>query len=272
MKILYRQPEESHGSLSALGIHDCYYKQLLVDKDRNNVTKFHHHAGFELHMVTKGAQEYEAAGSRYSIHAGQLLMLPPKISHRVIDAEAHTEKTAITFTISPIPTTSILFLPMPSQISDSLRYIAAETASGRFYSPLLVENRILEIILFALRQAGMEEAKSETDTGDDPIVTLSRQYIADNIARNPTVAEVAQYCYLSTKQLTRIFNTHEGITPGEYIIRQRVRHIAHMLTQKELTLKQISDRMHFSSEYYFNVFFKQHMGMPPGAYRKMHGK
>ena len=58
MKILYRQTPHSTGSLKALGISDCYYKQLLVDADRNSITKTHHHTGLELHMITCGSQEY----------------------------------------------------------------------------------------------------------------------------------------------------------------------------------------------------------------------
>ena len=272
MKILYRQPSQNSGSLSAVGIKDCYYKQLLVEKDRNSITKTHHHTGFELHMVTRGFQEYEAAGCSYNLSQGHFLLIPPKIPHRVIRSDTHTEKTAITFTFSPDPEVSCISLPIPPQISDSLEYIAAEAASCRVYSPLLVENRILEIILFVLRQAGMTEAAAADNIGENTILTLARQYIADNIERNPTVTEVAQYCYLSAKQLTRIFNALEAMSPGEYIIRQRARYIERLLTQNTLTLKQISERMHFSSEYYFNVFFKKYIGMPPGEYRRMHGK
>lgn len=272
MKILYKQASQNTGSLNSVGISDCYYKQLLVERDRNSITKIHHHTGFELHMVTKGAQEYEAAGCSYRLTSGHLLLIPPKMPHRVIRSEANTEKSAITFTISPDPGAAVLFLPIPQQISDSLGYIAAEAASNLAYSPVLVENRILEIILFVLRQAGMKEEEFSGSAGEDPVLTLSRQYIADNIERNPTVSEVAQYCYLSTKQLTRIFTACEAMSPGEYIIRQRARYIERLLTQNDLTLKQISERMHFSSEYYFNVFFKKYIGMPPGEYRKMHGK
>jgi AraC-like DNA-binding protein len=86
------------------------------------------------------------------------------------------------------------------------------------------------------------------------------------------VGEVAKYCYLSTKQLTRIFNVYEGVSPGEYIIKARVAKIKKLISDKSFSLKQISDIMHFNNEYYFNAFFKKHSGLPPGEYRKMLGQ
>ena len=272
MKILYRQTPHSTGSLKALGISDCYYKQLLVDADRNSITKTHHHTGFELHIITCGSQEYQAEDNHYTLHEGQFLLIPPKIPHRVVQSEKDTRKTAITFNISPTPYTSVLHMEIPENIMNGLSYITAEAATNRLHSSLLVENRILEMILTVLRNAGMEEGSTDIVAGDNDIITLSQQYITDNIENNPTVSEVAKYCHLSPKQLTRIFNTHSNLSPGEYIIHQRAKYIENLLIQNSLTLKQISETMHFSNEYYFNVFFKKYIGMPPGEYRKMHGK
>ena len=42
-----------------------------------------------------------------------------------------------------------------------------------------------------------------------------------------------------------------------------------LISDMTLTLKEISDRMNFNNEYYFNAFFKKHIGMPPGTYKKM---
>ena len=42
-----------------------------------------------------------------------------------------------------------------------------------------------------------------------------------------------------------------------------------MVAKSELTFKQISEAMGFASESYFNAFFKKHVGITPGAYKKM---
>ena len=88
----------------------------------------------------------------------------------------------------------------------------------------------------------------------------------------PNVTDVSKYCYLSAKQLTRIFQRFEGISPGEYVINKRIKRIEKLLADQNLTLKQIGSMMNFANEYYFNTFFKKYSGMPPGEYRKMLGK
>ncbi|MBO5836623.1 MAG: helix-turn-helix domain-containing protein, partial [Oscillospiraceae bacterium] len=45
-----------------------------------------------------------------------------------------------------------------------------------------------------------------------------------------------------------------------------------LLLESNLSLKEISQQLHFGSEHYLNAFFKKYAGMPPGAYRKMQGK
>ena len=64
----------------------------------------------------------------------------------------------------------------------------------------------------------------------------------------------------------------EGIAPGEFIKNQRIRLMEKMLSDETLSLSEISEKMHFSSEYYFNTFFKKYAGMPPGEYRKRAAK
>ena len=42
-----------------------------------------------------------------------------------------------------------------------------------------------------------------------------------------------------------------------------------VMNESELSLKEISERLNFANEYYFNTFFKKYSGMTPGEYRKM---
>ena len=46
-------------------------------------------------------------------------------------------------------------------------------------------------------------------------------------------------------------------------------HIENLILDNTLTLRQISDRMNFRSEYYFCAFFKKNAGTSPGKYRQL---
>ena len=103
---------------------------------------------------------------------------------------------------------------------------------------------------------------------DDPRIQLVKQYVKDNIAENINTEELASYCRISEKHLERIFLQSEGKTLMTFVREQKCREIEKLLADSSLSIKQISEMMNFSNEYYFNAFFKKHSGMPPGAYRK----
>lgn len=276
MKILYKQPvAENGGSLCRFGIQNGYFKQLLLNgdvNDRSVTKKTHHHTGYELHLIVSGRQEYRVGERIYTVNGGEWLLLCPNTPHTVVAMAPYTQKYSFTFTWQGELKVPCFFHAASARLLDTVALVAEEAARRREISPVLVENGMLEVLVTVLRLAGAEENAQSILPQENAVVALAKQYIDDNVERAPTVSEVSAYCQLSTKQLTRLFGTFAGISPGEYILRKRVTRIEQLLTEGALPLKTISERMGFSSEYYFNVFFKTHAGMPPGEYRKMQGK
>lgn len=274
MKILYKQPKDAKdGSLNRFCVHNCYLKKISIERDFNRITKKpHHHTDFEMHIIVNGFEEYEVDGKVYKLHSGDFLLIYPNVSHTVISHEPRTQKYSITFNKPTNANQNCILGKYDERIFDNLTFISNEALQNKEISSLLIENSILETLVWVFRLAGIKENKSVQINEENAIVTLAKQYIEANIELNPSVSDVAKYSYLSTKQLTRIFNAFEGISPGEYIIKTRIARIEKLVLDRSFSLKRISDIMHFNNEYYFNAFFKKHFGMPPGEYRKMLGQ
>ena len=274
MKILYRQPEQDENtSLSHFGIQNCYFKKLSIERDQNSITKkAHHHSGFEVHIITSGYQEYEVSGTVYMLERGSFLMIYPNVPHTVIRSAPHMQKYSITFTRQTDAHLNCFFGKLSERMSANLSFIHNEGLLRKEISSTLIENNILETLVSFFRLSGVKESNEISKQDENVMVSLAKQYIDDNIEMAPSVTDVSEYCYLSAKQLTRIFYKFEGLSPGEYIINSRIARIEQLLASHSFSLKQISEIMNFNNEYYFNAFFKKHSGMPPGAYRKMLGK
>ena len=285
MKIIYKQPESGayaiseHASavMNEFGIKNCFLKFLSVKYDaRNIVKKAHHHTGFEIHMLAEGCQYYDVEGKIYKVPEGSYLLIPPEIKHRIAESTPHALKYSLTFSLdntSPLANFSPVSFSsdIPSVITESLNSCVKESAMQKNISPILIGNRVFEIIIILLRAQGLNEADAaKFFTEEDIRITLAKQYINDNIEHLFNCDEIAKYCYLSKKQMTRLFRQCDGISPLEYINNQKVSYIEKLLIDTPLSLKEISEKMNFSSEYYFSAFFKKHSGMPPGAYRKMY--
>ena len=274
MKILYKQSEyDENSSLNRFGVQNCYFKQLYMDRDSNTTIKSaHHHTGFELHIVTEGYQEYEVEGKRYKLECGSFLLIYPNVKHTVISCAPFTQKFSITFNKQTDTNRNCFFASLTERMSDNLLHILSEASIRKEISLILIENNILDILVFVFRLSGIRENNQVIKQDENVTISLAKQYIDDNIEMAPNVTDVSKYCYLSAKQLTRIFQRFEGISPGEYVINKRIKKIEKLLADQNLSLKQISSMMNFANEYYFNTFFKKYSGMPPGEYRKMLGK
>lgn len=272
MKIIYKQQTDS--LFESFGIKNCCLKQLFGENDIKNTTKkMHHHTGYEIHIIEKGTQIYDIEGESYEVKAGQFLFIPPKIKHCAIMSD-YVSKISVTFDMedkSWFGDKKIISEKKDKRICENIKYILTENKNHRFFSRQLIENAVFEIIVIMLRLSGIKEnAVVETNEFEDARLIMAKQYIKDNVEFNLNVYDVAAYCYISTKQLTRLFNSYENITPAAFIREQKITYIKKLLEKSELSLGEISRKMNFANEYHFNSFFKKNSGMPPGEYRKMY--
>ncbi len=277
MQILYRQ-SDTPSILSKHEIVDCCLKRLTFNTDAQKCTKKrHHHNEFEIHIMISGHQNYEINETYVCVNARNLLIIPPGTYHRAVEFDKNTEKYAITFKLSPqahifdLPKEQSFYTAAVSpSILDGLSFIANEAKIHKTFSPILIENRLFEIIISFFREMGMRENQADiSETLTSPIISMAKQFIADNIEVSPSVYDVALYCHISYKQLSRIFMRYENISAFDYIREQRITYAQKLLRETQLSIKEISETMNFSSEYYFNSFFKANCGVPPGVYRKM---
>ncbi len=283
MDILYKQRYENQyqkadDSISVPGITNCYFKRVLFSKDRSAVNrKMHFHTGFEIHIVESGYQIYDIEDSKVAVKEGEYLIIPPLVGHMATEEAANTKKYAISFFSSDDgggllnpehPMKSYYVNDISDAISDCLTNINSEYEQKKPFSDKILSLKVAECILLMLRAVGIAEAVGDEVSEEDRRLSMAKQYIKDNLKRNILLSELADYCYMSEKQLTRIFKSYEGISATEYIRKKRCLLIEKLLADPDLTLQTISDIMGFNNEYYFNAFFKKNTGMTPGAYRK----
>ena len=277
MKIHYKQQKNgSYNVASPAGgiLRDCYFKELAGDCDRSIISaRSHHHSEFEIHIVIKGHQIYETEYENICLSEGEFVIFPPKFKHRSTESDDRMKKYSITFKSDIFETNKAFCGKINSDIINNIAFITSESENDGCFSPMLVHNRIFETVLLLFRIGGFKELKlPKPDMESDERMALAEKYISDNIEHSVTVNDIASYCYLSTKQLTRIFLKYKNTTPAAYINAERMTRIRTLVTESNLTFKEISRNFGFSDECYFNAAFKKHNGMSPGQYRKMHGK
>lgn len=290
MKILYRQLSRKNEDmprnrlLEESGIGNCYFKHIVQPfSDNSNTKKRHSHTVIEIHMMVTGSQTYESDGASYRVNAGEFLMIPKNKPHKMIDAEYPVEKYAVIFSCDNRfledygleKKNECVHGQLSRRVRELFASIEEEYASPCQGSEILIENMVFELIVCLMRDCcgiGSTVKRKRGEDAQPPTderVELAKQFIIDNIEEPLQIGEVASYCYLSKKQLTRLFEVNVGMTIATYIRNEKIRHIEMMLADPSFSLTAISEVMGFPSESGFNAFFKKYNGMPPGEYRKM---
>lgn len=287
MQIFYQQPDAATYpttpplpvALCSFQIQRCYFKQLSGTQDAGSVVRaLHHHTGFEIHIIETGSETYRAQREEFTVSAGQYLVIPPRVQHQCLCESPDMRKCSFSFSVAP-GSVAPLLLPLfetcrlesvSQEMREGMRFIKQEAARAQALSPYLIGARVLEIIIAIARDAGYrDQPDGSAPAADDPRLAMARTYIHEHITQMMTCDEIAVACHVSVRQLTRLFQRFEGLSPTRYIHREKAAYIEKLLAERKLTLREISETMHFSSEYYFNAFLKKHVGMTPGAYRRM---
>jgi AraC-like DNA-binding protein len=94
-----------------------------------------------------------------------------------------------------------------------------------------------------------------------------REYINDKIDQRISVALLAGLANLSVCYFVRAFKQSVGITPHDYLIRQRVERTKQLLSGTDMPLSEIALAAGFADQSHFARRFRQHVGMSPRDYR-----
>jgi len=228
---------------------------------------------FVLLLIGAGRGVLETRGTkRTELASGDIILLPPGMLHRYRpDPATGWEEYWVCFN-GLLPAhwlksgtlklrVPILGRGMPFTVRDRFADLMA-MARQENYSPQLLAALTQTILGEVLSSAG---AKGQKDSESERL-----RRAADIIRKRPEefdVGVLAQAAGMSTAAFQRRFKVHFGISPAKFAQEERVEHAKRWLTETELPLRTIAERLNFSSEFYLMRAFKRSTGKSPGHWR-----
>jgi AraC-like DNA-binding protein len=89
-----------------------------------------------------------------------------------------------------------------------------------------------------------------------------------NPARDWQAQELASIAAISYSRLRYHFHRVRGETLHAFLQRTRLDLARRLLSDRRLTIKEVAQRLHFSSEFHFSRFFRRGAGMSPTEFRE----
>lgn len=171
-------------------------------------------------------------------------------------------------------TTRIEFLPkfnltdpLIFQIAQALKVdLEAGCPSGRLYG----ESAAMMLAMHLLKVNASVSQKTQAYADGLPLPKLAQviEYIDEYLAHNLGLADLAEVVGMSQYHFTRQFKRSMGITPYQYLLKQRIERAKLLLLQNKLNIAEIALECGFANQGHLNYHFKRLINITPRAFAK----
>lgn len=104
-------------------------------------------------------------------------------------------------------------------------------------------------------------------SGDD-IITICESYIRHNSGRKLSVNDLCAHVKIDRTYLYRLFRSHLGMGPQEYIARTKLEIAKQLLLESPLSIAEAGQMTGFDDPFTFSKQFKKYYGLSPRNYVK----
>ena len=98
-------------------------------------------------------------------------------------------------------------------------------------------------------------------------IAFVTDYIKKNIHQKLSIESIAKMAYVSKSNFFKMFKQELGLSPNEYILRERINK-AKALLKLKLSIKEVAYQTGFSDTNYFTRVFKQYAGTTPKLFQQ----
>lgn len=108
------------------------------------------------------------------------------------------------------------------------------------------------------------------DNKENHYCEQAKKYLEDNYMRDMNITDVADHLNISYSYLSKIFRVRTDITLSDYLNSYRIEKSKDYLTKSSLPLHEIAEKVGYNNVQSYQRFFKKHLSITPGNYRKLH--
>ncbi|MEK3752032.1 AraC family transcriptional regulator [Paenibacillus sp. FSL E2-8871] len=247
--------------------------------------KPHQHSYFELCYIVNGEGEYMDDGHSFHITSGSLFLSRPFVKHQIL-SETGLEIIFVGFEIIKTKSTKKL-IELFTNLEKTKKFIinnASQSPVVKLWTSILVMacdfyllfndcfqglcSSFYSSIVGLFNEQQIKYKKNKEIRIYSSLVYQAKLYIHDNLSQSLKMSDVADFIHISERHLSRIFQDELGQSFSNYIKRERMRKASILLSDTDLTLKEISEMSGFKTVHYFTTVFSAEMGMPPGEFKR----
>ena len=231
-----------------------------------------------LIFCVKGRGWFEIDGTRRSLGASEVLLIPGKKPHAYgADKNDPWSIYWIHFLGNDSPSYCNLLPPQENIVCLGPReaaeveklfsetcHLLSEGHTGR--KMLLVAHILKHLLGLIFFQSGVGTRGLKGVVGHD--LSKSIQFMSENITRPLSLKELSRHSGLSPARYSFLFSQQTGMSPVEHHIRLRMQAACHWLDTSTASVKEVAGKLGYQDQYYFSRIFRKMIGCSPLTYRR----
>lgn len=254
----------------------------------NTSVHLHSHSFFELICCRNSCgAEYLVGAERYRLQKGDIILVPPGVSHRPLLPENMTEPYKRDVLWISMEFLSMLQHQFPDQQlyeQTGTRLIRTAGTDWEFIGDLfhtgvqesekkapgweafVIANTVQLIV--HLRRAIIEKTAKSMRAEKPELLDQVIAYIENHLSEKITLSDVAHHFWVSQSTISQTFRSKLGISFHRCVTQQRLI-AAKALILENMPLEEVSERVGFSDYSTFYRAFRQEFGVSPRQFRRL---
>ncbi len=107
------------------------------------------------------------------------------------------------------------------------------------------------------------------DNIQDEVIKKAKHYIKQNLSKNISRDDVAEYVFLDSAYFSKYFRKKTGRSFHEYLQQERIARVKHFL-ERGYKVQDAMKEVGLNNRNHFNMVFKEYTGVSPSEYRKQY--
>jgi len=246
----------------------------------NSGVSLHSHTFYEILCCQNTCDvEYLVGAERYRLQKGDIVIIPPGVSHRPLLPEHMTEpyRRDVLWLSQEFAATMPHFLPEPRLLrtagtqweflGDLFRNGVRESEQQRLGWEEAVLGNSIQILVYISRALD-DRTAAPLRVVQPELLDRVLAYVEEHLDQKITLADVAKHFWVSQSTISQTFRNKMGVSFYRCVTQRRLI-AAKTLILQGMPLEQVNEKVGFTDYSTFYRAFKQEFGIAPRQFRKL---
>jgi len=238
---------------------------------------------FGVNMYIKGGITHDEKGkSQVIVEKGEGIILQTGVWSKGKNLNPgetvsvwHNMRFSLMETIDPL---DLLELPLvvDCKIGTEIRKINSELIDvgkkrdKEFLLFILKRNELALRMFLLLLKISKVKANAEDFLNKVERIQPVLLYIQKNLAKRITVEKLASVLSLSPPRFYNVFKKTAGVSPGQYLQKQRMRKAQELLMDDNIKIFEVAEKVGYEDQFHFSRLFKKNFAVSPEIFRQQY--